>query len=193
MKSKQEAEIDILKGIEKQDNAIIEAFVSDVFQNVESFVLAQGGTIEDAEDLMQDAMMGLFRIVKKKDFVLHKSVADYFFGIVKNLWYNKFRGKLEIVSHVEVEESKSNYENDENIEEVINKNERYALYEKYINKLDKDCKEIFELTNLGIDVSEIISRFNYTLAYFYKKKSLCKKELITKIKNDPKYNELIND
>ena len=189
-----EKEVRILKGIGRQDSVVIESFISKNADSIIRFVKENGGALEDAEDLIQDAMMVLLKIAMKEEFVLQKSVADYFYGIVKNLWYERFRGKINVQDYIEVDRTKSEYiDNDDDIIDAINKNERYALYEKHLNKMDDDCRQIFELTNTGIDVNVIAQKMNYTTAYFYKKKFLCKKELITKIMNDPRYHELIGD
>lgn len=188
MKDKLKRERTILKGFELRDNKIVSEFVNAHYQSVESYIIAKGGSRIEVEDIVQEALMVLFNISKTKDFVLESKVSDYFFGIVKNLFNRRFRTeKVIFITEAEIEI----IDDVEDINDFIVENEKYKLYETYLNKIDSGCKELFEMIFSGMKTEEILEKTGFTVEYFYKKKSLCKKNLLEKIKNDDKYKELI--
>ncbi len=183
---------EFLKGIKEQNNSIIEKFVALHFNKLSLFVKEHGGTKEDAEDIMQDALIILYNVLNNETTKFEKSLSVYFSGIYKKLWFRNIRDKIIHANNLDY------YKNfiansliiEKNVLKEIEKNDRYKLYMIHFFKLNEDCRNIIEMLNEGIPVSQIIKEYNYSLSYFYKKKSLCKKELLENILNDAVYNEL---
>lgn len=183
---------EFVKGLLEKNNSIIEEFVALHYNNLVIFVRNYGGTIEDAEDLMQDALIVLYNLFNNKTGELKKSPSTYFIGVYRKIWFKSIRNRFKHVDNYNFEEEISidffKPENDYLL--AIKKNERYKLYRKHFNKLGEGCRNIMKLLHKGTPAQEIIKEYNYTLLYFYKKKSLCKKELRERIYKDKKYMKL---
>jgi RNA polymerase sigma factor (sigma-70 family) len=192
MKDMLKIERAILKGFSKRDNKVVKKFIDDHYQKAASYIKGKGGSNYDVDELVQEALVVLFNVSKSKEFELEGRVVDYFFGTIKFLYRRKLRNKSEL--HTSIEDRKEEVVDNENdIDDNIIQNERYELYEKHLLTIDDDCKMIFNLVNSGMNTDDILKKMNYTLAYLYKKRSLCKKKLLDKIMNDPKYQELVEN
>jgi RNA polymerase sigma factor (sigma-70 family) len=53
---------------------------------VRNYITKNNGAAEDAEDLLQDALVVLWQNVRKTDFVLSSKISTYIMAVVKNLW-----------------------------------------------------------------------------------------------------------
>lgn len=79
-----------LKG--NNENAFGKLYI-DYFKSVERFILNNKGTIQDAEDVFQDALVVLFEKLKTDNFELTASLKTYIMAISKYIWFNKLRDK----------------------------------------------------------------------------------------------------
>lgn len=192
MKSSIKEENEKILGIIQKDTQVIESLMNEMQVSIRWYVKKRGGTIQDAEDLMQDTMTSLFKMCKDEDVILNKTVEDYFFGIAKRIWHNHYKRNVKKAfrneEYAEVFKETKNIDN--YILENIHRNNRLKVYKNYLNRLNTNCKEIFEMLNSGFSLEEISIKLDYTMNFMYKKHWRCKKELFEKIKSDPNYNEL---
>jgi len=66
--------------------------------------------------------------------------------------------------------------------------EKYAIYHKYINKLDYDCRKVLRLFYDGVKVKEIANIMGYRNEHIARsKKFKCKEKLLKWIRKDPDY------
>lgn len=181
----------IIEGIAHKNYNVIKSFIDENFKSMCTFVEYKGGTEVDAEDLMQDAMMVLYNIITNKKDIIKEDVNDYFFGIYNRLWQRRFRvQKNDISNEIKVVIYYDIIDEDADIDEHINNNERYNLYNKYINRLTKECKELFNYIFSGLSVMEAAKKLKYSIDFLYKKRSMCKKQLLENIKFDNIFNEI---
>lgn len=181
----------VLEGILKKNRLIIEKFVEYNFTKLLVFVKNNSGTVEDAEDLMQDALIVLYKIVKNSEVKIEENLNLYFSGIYRKLWFRQIQNKLKQsdVYYNDISDATTLMLNEETLQE-INRNERYKLYKKHYYKLDKLCKKIFKMVKNGVHVLEIANELKYKKQYIYTKKILCKKELLERIMKDPMFEKL---
>jgi DNA-directed RNA polymerase specialized sigma24 family protein len=66
-----------------------------VFPGVAAFISHRNGTLADAQDIFQDALVAFYEQYTKPGFECHISHEAYLSGIAKNLWYRKFRFEKE--------------------------------------------------------------------------------------------------
>jgi RNA polymerase sigma factor (sigma-70 family) len=69
----------------------LDKLYTDYFPVFKLFVLRNNGSIEDAEDIFQEAMMVLVEKLRQDDFVLSASLKTYVMAIAKNLWFKQLR------------------------------------------------------------------------------------------------------
>ncbi|NOZ46225.1 MAG: sigma-70 family RNA polymerase sigma factor [Chlorobi bacterium] len=183
----------------KHDKSVIEPFIALHFNLLANFVKKFGGSKQDAEDLMQDALYVLYKILKfKKKVILEKNIDEYFRGIYRNIWYYRFRkiendkNEIKTIKYDKLESQLSGtLLVDNNAIDEIKREERYKLYRKHLLKLGKNCQKVLKMTQLGLSNKAMAEIMDYSMDYLYKKKTLCKKNLIESIKNDPYYENYI--
>ena len=84
---------------------IIENLYLDFFPSVAMFVRRRGGTIEDAKEVFQEALIALFERKMDASFKMSYNIEAYLMGIIKHLWYqNQNQVKHEAIHLIEIEE-----------------------------------------------------------------------------------------
>ena len=64
-----------------------------VYPMVESFVVKNSGSKDDAQDIIQDAFFLLYKKIEDASFEITSQLSTYVFGISKNLWLKKITKK----------------------------------------------------------------------------------------------------
>lgn len=61
------------------------------FPNVARFVASHGGTLDDAKDIFQDALVIYYELTEKNRLVVRISDRAYVTGIAKHVWIRKYK------------------------------------------------------------------------------------------------------
>jgi RNA polymerase sigma factor (sigma-70 family) len=186
MKSKMTEEelLEALRGdMEAQDRALKIFFIDnpEPLNQVKRFVLRMNGTVEDAEEIFDDAVFYLFQNIKKQAFEKRSKLMSYFFTIAKNRWYQRYKVKhpTQPLSDIEFElidipdadplEKEALHELLDYGLAQLEERQREILLAKYHGK--KSMKEIavdFELSNENI-AKKYVDRFRGYLLEHLKK------------------------
>lgn len=79
-------DLDLLQRLRRGDkDALVDLYKSN-FSMVKSYVLRNNGVDEDAEDLLQEALVVLWQNAHKAEFTLTSKLSTYLMAICKNLW-----------------------------------------------------------------------------------------------------------
>ncbi|HEY5823212.1 MAG TPA: sigma-70 family RNA polymerase sigma factor [Cyclobacteriaceae bacterium] len=70
----------------------------EVFPVVTALVHKQGGSLQDAKDIFQDALVIFYEKSVSGTLSIHLSDEAYLVGIVKHLWIRKFKADLKFIS-----------------------------------------------------------------------------------------------
>ena len=103
-------------------------------------ILNNKGNKEEANDILQEALIILCRKVNDLDFVLTSSLDTYIFGIAKMLWRSELCKKNHQTAWSEFANA-----GDNEIEVLINQENNYKLAEKALNSISDICIRILEL------------------------------------------------
>ena len=144
------------------------------------------GTLEDAKDMFQEAMIVAFRNIKNNDqFTIKSSFQTYIYSIARLLW----------LKHLRI--SRQTMKNFNDYQEFIEFEEpdpftptdfKYSLYQRTFLELPEDCQKILKLFLDGVSQKEIANQLGYKSEnYISKRKHFCKEYLIKKIKENPDY------
>ena len=190
MTSKSEQETDYIKGIVSGDTRLIREVYEKYHKAILHLVETDKGSTEDARDVFQDGIMLVYQKAKQPGFKLTSSFFTYFYGVCRNIWWNK-RKKKSNTELTLTDEVKSMYKDTSAPE--IEENEQYALYRKKFLQLGKDCQELLALFLKKVKMEEIMKLMNYSsVNYVKQRKFKCKAQLIKLIEKDPAYVELTN-
>ena len=183
--AKQESH-DFIKGIKNRDNKILKIIYKEHFLLIKSFIIKNNGTIEDARDVFQEAIIVIYRYTKKDNFKINCSFETFLYSICRTIWLNYLRNKrirtnklADIREYITFSAS-----NDDQIEESA----EYKLYQKHFQKLGDECKKLLQLFYDKVPYKEIAKRMNYkSIGLVKKKKFKCKEFLLKSIREDPEF------
>ncbi len=151
----------IVSLIKEGQNSKVFQYLYKHFPMVRSMILSKGGKKEDAEDIYQEALIILFRKVKKTDFILTSKLSTFLYGICVLLWKEelKRRRKLEYVDfNVEMDKAV-----EDTVTEAILSEDQIKLAEKVVGNLGDRCQELLTLYYIGsMRLKEIAIKMGYS-------------------------------
>ena len=161
-----------IKGCEQALNHVYKSY----YAMIESFVLQNNGTKDDAKDVFQDTVMSLYRNVKNDKYSLDSKLSTYLFSIGKNNWYKKLR-KNGRVSHLE--EEHKHVSTDEDVHGDIEYTEQQKLIGKLLHKVGEECNKLLKLFYFEkMRMVKIATLLDYSSEQVAKnKKNKCMKKL----------------
>jgi RNA polymerase sigma factor (sigma-70 family) len=184
------SEEEVIRALKNNDHRFISKLYEIHLPVISRYVSYNNGEVEDAKDLIQQALLIVYQKVRANEFELSCSFKTYLYSICKNLWLKELRKKKA--------EQKSPLNPDE-IEEVdcivdfekeYDFSIQYFLYRWHYHNLSEICRNLIKMTLAKISYDEIAQKLNFANgAIARKKKYRCKELLIKRIKNDPRYKE----
>ena len=185
----------ILKGILRHDNLILQYIYKQYYYNINYFIRKNQGSEDDASDIFQEAIIIIYRKIKENDLIFEKSsFKSYLFSVCRFLWLKQLEKRR-------IEKEKLNdtlpYQDDlydDNLNELVEKNERYGLYQKHFSTLSTDCQKLLQLFFEKVPLKEIAKVMGYkSEKYAKKRKYKCKELLINRIKQDAEFKKILED
>ncbi len=151
----------LLKGLARNDKQSIEKIYKDNYKLIQSFVINNNGSIDEARDIFQEAMIVLFEKSKQDAFVLHCQLKTFIYSICKRLWLKRLHQMNKFNSPVENHEETIQVEDD--LEEHEKKDSDFSLMEDSMNKIGEPCKSLLEAYYIHKkNMQEIAQDFGYT-------------------------------
>jgi RNA polymerase sigma factor (sigma-70 family) len=177
----------IVDGLRQKKSSCIAYMYEEFGPIVRHMVNRNSGTLQDMEDLFQDAIIVLYKRSLVQPFNLECSLKTYFISICKNIWLQRLERKFRLLyqEDLEVHESWGIYMMDD--EELKEENlEQRRLFYKNLQLLPTDCQRLIRLYCLKIPFKEIARLMNYKDEIYVKtRKYSCKNLLRKKIMKDP--------
>ena len=160
----------------KNEDALAELFHQN-HRAITSLVVKNHGNEQDAEDVLQDALIVLWEQVQSGKFVYAAKLSTYLYGIAKNLWLRRlYHKKRELPMPDEEPQWQDDAETP--LEELISTEQTLAVAEA-MKKIGSPCKELllmFYWEERSMD--EIAAALHFAGADTAKsKKYQCKKTL----------------
>ncbi|MBC7902987.1 MAG: sigma-70 family RNA polymerase sigma factor [Gemmatimonadaceae bacterium] len=156
-------ELALLEGLAKNDKQAIETIYKLQFGMVQSLIINNNGTADDARDIFQEGIIVLYEKVKSGSFELNCQIKTYLYSVCRRLWLKrlqqmqKYRGEIgAIADTVQIEEE---------IESHEERNLEFGHMEQAMMNLGEPCKSLLEAYYLQKkNMSEIAGHFGYTNA-----------------------------
>jgi RNA polymerase sigma factor (sigma-70 family) len=184
------SEKQLINGFLEHNNRILKKFYDDCFPMIEKMVINTGGIIEQAEDVFQEALLVLYDKLLSGQFELKCKLTTYIYAVSKKIWLQEkrknSRKKIRISEEFDtVQEPDYSEEVDDRIKDI---------FKYHFEQLSKDCQNILKMHFNKINISEIQRVMGYeSTHYTMDRKYRCKKSLIKRIINDPKFNSIKNE
>jgi len=142
-----------------------------------SYILHNSGTPDDAEDMLQDALIVLWERVRSGRFEYAARLETFIVATVRNMWLRRLaRKKRELPAAAASGEPASGESSP--LEEII-ESEEVELVQRALGKLGDQCRKLLVFYYWDeLSMEEIASRLGFLNADTVKsKKYQCKKEL----------------
>jgi len=153
----------LLQGLARNERIAAETIYRDNFNMVQSLIINNNGTTEDARDIFQEAMIVLYENVKKSDFELNCQIKTYVYSVCRRLWLKRLQqiGRYSI----DVNSMDSLVPVEEDVENHEKRNTEFEMMDVAISKLGEPCKSLIEAFYLQKkNMQEIADDFGYTNA-----------------------------
>jgi len=183
----------LIEGIKKQNEKVIAEIYNRFFPSVRHYIYRNNGSVDDARDIFNDAIVVILMKVREDALDLKCSLKTYIYAICRNLWLKKINSdKIDIVSYDEVEDTFVGADIIE--EDFFNINRAHLLFQKHLVGMSPTCRNIIQYFLEGKSFQEITKIMQYeNESYARKRKYRCVKLLIKRIKSDPDYNSIYDD
>jgi RNA polymerase sigma factor (sigma-70 family) len=145
---------------------------------VQRYILRNSGSREDAEDLLQEALVVAWQNAQKPDFRLTSRWGTYLTAICKNLWLKQLKKNSRFTDEAQVSPEKMS--EPENSSRTMDLKKIVACVEQ----LDETCRKLLTLFYFeGLDMEQIALRVGFNNADTAKaKKYQCFKRLEQRVK-----------
>jgi RNA polymerase sigma factor (sigma-70 family) len=185
---------DIVAGLRKRDNRVLQFIYKNSFTPVKQLVLHNAGSETDAEDIFQEALIVIFKKLRAEpEFKLESAFNTYLYSIARLLWLKH----LKKIKKMDIDPLNRDMEERIEFEEpspVEDKDLRMAIYQRTLTKIPEDCQKILRLTAQDLSSSEIAQQLGFrSEGYVRKRRHFCKEFLINKIKEDLDYQAIFMD
>ena len=153
----------LLQGLAQNDKKAIETIYKQHYNMIQSLVVHNSGSADDAKDIFQETMIVLYERVRSGTFELNCLIKTYVYSVSRRLWLKRlqqmnryapaFNGLQDTVPV------------DEEIEENERINNEFRVMETAINSLGEPCKSLLEAYYLDKkNMQDIALSFGYTNA-----------------------------
>ena len=153
----------LLQGLARSDKKAIEIIYRENYDMVQSLIINNSGSADDAKDIFQEAMIVLYEKVRSGTFELNCLIKTYVYSVSRRLWLKRLQQMNRYVPAME------NLQDTVPVDEDVEENERidseFQAMEKAISSLGEPCKSLLEAYYLERkSMQEIASFFGYTNA-----------------------------
>ncbi len=176
----------ITSGLPRQRDQAFEYLYGCHYHSVESHILRNKGTLEEAKDIFQDGLIVFYNQVLNGKFKKESTIKTYLFAICKNLWLKRLSKKR---SKTNIELLPDQPADQVGIVEILIGNEEEQLVATLVAKLGEPCREILTLFYYDrFSMKQIKELLELASEQVVKNKKLkCMKKLRQMVLNHPHY------
>ena len=153
----------LLEGLAREDKGAIERIYKDNYNMIQSLILNNSGTTDDAADIFQEAMIVLFEKAKNPEFELNCHLKTYIYSVCRRLWLKKLQQLQRFSRQTDDMEQVVPVEEDLEIHEK--RQQDFTIMENAMAKIGEPCKSLLEAYYIQKkQMQQIATEFGYTNA-----------------------------
>lgn len=163
MKPDSTEEIVLLQRLAKNDRQAAETIYRQYFNMVQSLILNNNGSFDDARDIFQEAVIVLYEKARSGTFTLNCQLKTYLYSVCRRLWLKRLQQQQHYLPEMNGVEDMAPVEED--LEAHQQRNAEFHMMEKAMLHLGEPCRSLIEAFYLQKrNMTEIASHFGYTNA-----------------------------
>ena len=156
-------ELALLKGLAANDRKAIESIYRVHYSMIQTLVINNNGTSDDARDIFQEAIIVLYEKAKSGSFELHAQLKTYIYAVCRRLWLKKLAHNVRFSG--DLANSPETIATDDDLEMYDQRTQDFEMMEQALQHLGEPCKELLESYYIiKKNMSEIAKEFGYTNA-----------------------------
>jgi RNA polymerase sigma factor (sigma-70 family) len=153
----------LLKGLAANDRKAIETIYQNHYSMIQTLVINNSGTSDDARDIFQEAIIVLYEKAKSGSFELHAQLKTYIYAVCRRLWLKRLLVSQRFSG--DLANAPETIATDDDIEIYETRTEDFELMDRALQHLGEPCKELLESYYMRKkNMSEIAREFGYTNA-----------------------------
>lgn len=181
---------ELLNGILRNDNVILQHIYKNFYYKVNLYIKKNSGNDDDANDVFQEAIIVVYRKLKANDLIINCAFETYLYSVCKFLWFKQL-ARIKSEKEMMVDSVMFESEFDHDFSELVEKNERFKLYQKHFQLLGSDCQKLLQLFFDKVPLKQIAQIMGFSgEKYVKKRKFKCKEYLVTSIKQDVSFKKI---
>lgn len=153
----------LLEGFAASDRKAVEKIYEENFNMVQSLIINNNGSADDARDIFQETMIVLFEKLRAGGFELNCLIKTFVYSVARRLWLKRLQQQNRYSSPgdsmadvVQVEEDLEDHEQ---------RNAEFDMMERAFNSLGEPCKSLLEAFYMQKQNMQVIAaKFGYTNA-----------------------------
>ena len=153
----------LLQGLARSDKKAVETIYKSHYNMVQSLILNNNGSADDAKDIFQETMIVLYEKVRAGGFELNCQIKTYVYSVSRRLWLKRLQQMNRYAPALQGLENSVSVEEEMEQHEKIN--DEFQAMEKAIGSLGEPCKSLLEAYYFQKkSMHEIAAGFGYTNA-----------------------------
>ena len=158
-----EQDLILLEGIAAEDKGSVEQLYRQYYLMIQSMVLANAGSKDDAADLFQETIIVLYEKVKNGNFELQCLLKTFLYSVARRLWLKKLQQQQRYMSQPDgLDET---VPVDDEMENHLKLQNDFYIMESAMSKVGEPCKSLLQAYYLQKkQMIAIAQEFGYTNA-----------------------------
>lgn len=134
-------------------------------RKIRKFILSNSGSLDDADDVFQDAVVALYHYVKTGKYKEEYEIDAFLFRVARNAWIDQVRKKKKVINS---EMIGFDLGDDSDILGDLISEEKLTTFHVLFNKLEENCRKVltyvvFEKKSMR-EISELMGFKNENIA-----------------------------
>ena len=153
----------LLKGLAVNDRKSVETVYKLFYNMVQSLILNNNGSADDARDIFQETVIVLYEKAKSGSFELNCQLKTYVYSVSRRLWLKKLQQQQKFIPNINGLDETVPVE--EEVESHNQLNSEFQMMEKALLHLGEPCRSLIEAFYLQKkSMTDIAGHFGYTNA-----------------------------
>jgi RNA polymerase sigma factor (sigma-70 family) len=153
----------LLKGLALNDRKSVETIYKLFYNMVQSLILNNNGSADDARDIFQETVIVLYEKAKSGSFELNCQLKTYVYSVSRRLWLKKLQQQQKFIPNITGLDETVPVE--EEVESHNQLNSEFQMMDKALLHLGEPCRSLIEAFYLQKkSMTDIAGHFGYTNA-----------------------------